>query len=253
MVAIVTGAGSGIGEATAERFAQEGARVVVNDVDPDAAERVAASIGEAAKPVTGDVAQESTAEALVAAALDHGDGARIDVHVNNAAVHFIRDITETSSDEWDRVVAINLKSMFLCSKHVIPVMVEQQGGSIISLASISAFVGQEMEAQGTYLYNVTKAGARQLATSLATRYGADGVRVNSVSPGATRTNQIKHEDPGRSAEAEEAIWSGGARATPLGRVADPSEIVAAILFLASDEASFVTGTSVIVDGGFLAR
>ncbi len=250
--AIITGAGSGIGAATAERFAAEGARLVLNDLNAADLTRTLTTIGGSGhERVGGDVSQEATAERLVATACKQFGG--IDVLVNNAGIHFIRDITETSSEDWDGVMAVNLKSMFLCSKHAIPEMVKQGSGSIVNLASISSFVGQEMEGQSTYLYNVTKAGAQQLAVSLATRYAADGVRVNAVCPGATRTGQIRHENPNRSGEAEAAIWEGAGGVTPLGRVAKPSEIAAAILFLASDESSFVTGSSLVVDGGYLAR
>ncbi len=250
-VAIVTGAGSGIGAATAQRFAAEGARLVVNDVNEADLEQTLAGLGSGHESVVGDVSEESTAEQLAETA--RSAFGRIDVLVNNAGVHFIRDLVETTSEDWDRVMGINLKSMFLCAKHVIPTMQEQQSGSIINLASISAYIGQEMEGHSTYLYNVTKAGAKQLAISLATRYAGDGIRVNAVSPGATRTEQIRHESAERSQQAEDAIWTGAGKATPLGRVGQPSEIAAAILFLASDESSFVTGSSLVVDGGYLAR
>jgi NAD(P)-dependent dehydrogenase (short-subunit alcohol dehydrogenase family) len=251
-VAIITGAGNGIGSATAARFASEGARLVLNDLQETDLERTMAGLeGTDHEGVVGDVSQESTAERLAQAARERFG--RIDVLVNNAGVHFIRDILDTTSDDWDRVVGINLKSMFFCCKHVLPTMLEQRKGSIVNLASISAFIGQEMEGQSTFLYNVTKAGARQLATSLATRYARDGIRANAVCPGATRTEQIRHENPERSRESEEMIWTGAGKATPVKRVADPAEIASAILYLASDESSFVTGTSLIVDGGYLAR
>lgn len=250
-VAVITGAGSGIGAATAQRFAAEGARLVVNDINEADLERTLAGLDGKRESVVGDVSEDSTAEQLAETARDAFG--QIDVLVNNAGVHFIRDILETTSEDWDRVMGINLKSMFLCAKYVIPTMLEQQSGSIINLASISAYVGQEMEGQSTHLYNVTKAGAQQLAISLATRYAGDGIRVNAVCPGATRTEQIRHESAERSREAEDAIWTGAGGATPLGRVGQPSEIAAAILFLASDESSFVTGSSLVVDGGYLAR
>lgn len=249
--AVITGAGSGIGKATAQRFAAEGARLVVNDLDEADLEKTITDLGGAHEAVAGDVSEESTAEQLADTAKNAFG--RIDVLVNNAGVHFIRDILETTSEDWDRVTGVNLKSMFLCAKHVIPTMLEQQSGSIINLSSISAYIGQEMEGNSTYLYNVTKAGAKQLATSLATRYARDGIRVNAVCPGATKTEQIRHESEERSLEAEDAIWTGAGKATPLRRVGNPAEIAAAILFLASDESSFMTGSSLIIDGGYLAR
>ena len=153
-------------------------------------------------------------------------------------------------------MATNVRSMFLCCKHVIPTMLEQGSGSIVNLASISAYIGQETEEGGPsfFAYSVTKAAARQLATGLATRYAKNGIRVNAVAPGATRTRQVRHFLPDLSPEAEDAIWeNAGAQGTPMGRVGRPAEIAAAIAFLASDEASFITGTTLAVDGGYLAR
>ena len=144
---------------------------------------------------------------------------------------------------------INLKSMFLCCKHVIPQMLKQKSGAIVNLASISSFVGQEMEGASTFAYNITKAGALQLTKSLASRYAADGVRVNCVCPGNVETNILKRATPEETAE----FWRQAARLEPMGRNAQPNEIANAILFLASDEASFVTGCPLVVDGGYLTR
>ncbi len=251
-VIIVTGAASGIGEATAMRLASEGAHLVINDINGQDLRMTGEMLkGSGHLQLEGDVSQESTAKALAQAAEE--TFGRIDGLVNNAGIHYIHDINEITSDDFDRVVGINLRSMFLCAKHVIPAMLRQRQGSIVNLASISSYVGQEMEGKSTVLYNITKAGALQMARSLATRYAADGIRVNAVSPGATHTNQIIHENPNRGAELEAQIWMGAASATPLGRVAVPSEIAACIAFLLSDEASFVTGTALIADGGYLAR
>jgi meso-butanediol dehydrogenase/(S,S)-butanediol dehydrogenase/diacetyl reductase len=253
-VAIITGAGSGIGHATARRFADEGARLVLNDVNEDYLRELTGSLADAHRVVVGDVAMEETAVRLAETARDAFG--RADVLVNNVGDLFIGEITETSVEDWDRLMATNLRSMFLCCKHVIPIMVEQGSGSIVNLASISAFVGQETEEGGPsfFAYSVTKAGARQLATNLATRYAKNGIRVNAVAPGATRTGQVRHFMPDLTQEAEDAIWeNAGAQGTPLGRVGRPEEIAAAIAFLASDEASFITGATLVADGGYLAR
>ena len=253
-VAIVTGAGSGIGRATARRLSDEGARVVLNDIDEGYLAALTEALPTEHRTVLGDVSQEDTAAQLAATARDAFG--RIDVLVNNVGDLFIADITETSVEDWDRLMATNLRSMFLCCKHVIPTMLDQRSGSIVNLASISAFVGQETEERGPsfFAYSVTKAGARQLATNLATRYAKDGIRVNAVAPGATRTKQVRHFMPDLSQEDEDAIWeNAGAQATPLGRVGRPEEIAAVIAFLASDEASFVTGATIVADGGYLAR
>jgi NAD(P)-dependent dehydrogenase (short-subunit alcohol dehydrogenase family) len=253
-VAIVTGAGSGIGQATARRLSDEGARLVLNDIDEGYLAAVTDGLATEHRTVLGDVSQEDTAVRLVSTARDAFG--RIDVLVNNVGDLFIADITETSVEDWDRLMATNLRSMFLCCKHVIPTMLEQRSGSIVNLASISAFIGQETEEGGPsfFAYSVTKAGARQLAANLATRYAKDGIRVNAVAPGATRTKQVRHFMPDLSQEDEDAIWeNAGAQGTPMGRVGRPEEIAAVIAFLASDESSFVTGATIVADGGYLAR
>jgi NAD(P)-dependent dehydrogenase (short-subunit alcohol dehydrogenase family) len=247
-VAIVTGAASGIGRSTALLFAREGARLVLNDIDAQGLEALTRQMeNERARAVAGNVADESTARQLADESISAFG--RIDILVNNAGVHFVKDITEMTVEEWDRLMDINLKSMFLCCKHVIPHMLKQNKGSIVNLASISSFIGQEMNGASTFAYNVTKAGALQLTKSLATRYAADGIRVNCVCPGNVETNILKRATPAEVAE----FWREASRSEPIGRNAQAAEIANAILFLASDESSFVTGAPLIVDGGYLAR
>jgi NAD(P)-dependent dehydrogenase (short-subunit alcohol dehydrogenase family) len=247
-VAVVTGAGSGIGRATARLFAREGARLVLNDVDQPGLEKVLAEVSkEKSRGVAGDVAQEETARRLAQEAV--AAFGRVDVLVNNAGIHFIKDITDMTVAEWDRLMDINLKSMFLCCKHVIPHMLKQKKGAIVNLASISSFIGQEMEGASTFAYNITKAGALQLTKSLATRYAAEGIRVNCVCPGGIETNILKRATPDEVAE----VWRMAAPSHPMGRNGQPEEVAQAILFLASDEASFITGCPLLVDGGYLSR
>jgi NAD(P)-dependent dehydrogenase (short-subunit alcohol dehydrogenase family) len=247
-VAIVTGAGSGIGRATSALFAHEGALLMLNDIDGQSLDKVSAQIAkDKSRMVVGDIAKEETARRLAEETMSAFG--RIDVLVNNAGIHFLKDVTEMSVDEWDRLMDINLKSMFLCCKHVIPHMLKRKKGSIVNLASISSFVGQEMDGASTFAYNITKAGALQLTKSLASRYAADGIRINCVCPGNVETNILKRD----SAEKVAAFWRQAARFEPIGRNAQPEEIANAILFLASDEASFVTGCPLLVDGGYLAR
>src|SRR6266481_9970427 len=247
-VAIVTGAGSGIGRATSAIFAREGALLVLNDMDRQGLDKVSAQIGkDKSRAVVGDISKEETGRRLAEEAMSaYG---RIDVLVNNAGIHFLKDVTDMSVEEWDRLMDINLKSMFLCCKHVIPHMLQQHQGSIVNLASISSFVGQEMNGASTFAYNITKAGALQLTKSLATRYATDGIRVNCVCPGNVETNILKRATPAEVAE----FWRDASRSEPIGRNAQPAEIANAILFLASDESSFVTGSPLIIDGGYLAR
>ena len=247
-VAIVTGAASGIGRSTALLFAHEGARLVLNDIDAQGLEALMRQMAsQRARAVAGNVADESTARQLADESISAFG--RIDILINNAGVHFVKDITEMTVEEWDRLMDINLKSMFLCCKHVIPHMLKQNKGSIVNLASISSFIGQEMNGASTFAYNVTKAGALQLTKSLATRYAADGIRVNCVCPGNVETNILKRATPDEVA----AFWREASRSEPIGRNAQAAEIANAILFLASDESSFVTGAPLIVDGGYLAR
>ena len=247
-VAIVTGAASGIGRSTAILFAREGALLMLNDIDAQGLEVLMLQMTrERARTVAGNVADEGIARNLAQESISAFG--RVDILVNNAGVHFVKDITETTVEEWDRLMDINLKSMFLCCKHVIPHMLKQNKGTIVNLASISSFIGQEMNGASTFAYNVTKAGALQLTKSLATRYASDGIRVNCVCPGNVETNILKRATPAEVAE----FWRQASRSEPIGRNAQPAEIANAILFLASDESSFVTGAPLIVDGGYLAR
>ncbi|MBI3800183.1 MAG: glucose 1-dehydrogenase [Deltaproteobacteria bacterium] len=247
-VAIVTGAASGIGRATARLFAREGARLVLSDLDQPGLDKVLAEVGsEKGRGVVGDISKEETARRLAQEAV--AAFGRIDVLINDAGIHFLKDITDMTEDEWDRLMNINLKSMFLCCKHVIPHMLRQKKGAIVNLASISSFVGQEMDGASTFAYNITKAGALQLTKSLATRYAADGIRVNCVCPGGIETNILKRATSEEVAE----FWRMSASGHPMGRNGQPEEIAQAILFLASDDASFVTGCPLLVDGGYLSR
>lgn len=253
--AIVTGAGSGIGRATANRLAEGGAHLILNDVNAAAVNQVAEQLSEAhgvrAVAVPGDVALEETARNIAAAA--ESRFGHIDILVNAAGIHHLGDIDEVSLEIWNGVIATNLTSMFLLARAVIPHMVRQQSGAVVNLGSVSSFVGQEMGGKSSFLYNVTKAGVKQLTTSLATRYAADGIRVNCVCPGAVHTRMAISEEQDANEEVRNAILTAMAAGHPMARVADPDEIATVIAFLASDEASFITGTAVPVDGGYLAR
>ena len=246
-VAVITGAGSGIGRATAECFAGEGARLVLNDARADRLQAVLDSVE--AHGVDGDIADETTAVALIGKAIAlYG---RIDILVNNAGIMMVKDITDLSVAEWDRMMAVNLKSMFLCCKHAIPHMLERASGAIVNLASTAAFTGQERDGVSTVAYSVSKAGVLQLIRALATRYARQGIRVNSVCPGPIETDIFQAD----SAEATAKLWRDIERSPKhlMGRAGQATEVARAILFLASDDASFTTGSPLFVDGGYLAQ
>jgi meso-butanediol dehydrogenase / (S,S)-butanediol dehydrogenase / diacetyl reductase len=252
-VAAITGAGSGIGKATATVFAREGAKLVLCDTRGDYLDQLVSSLdGGPHRTVIGDISLEPTAVAIAKAA-DQDFGA-LDVLVANVGLMFFKDITEVTVEEFDRLMAVNVRGMVLACKHALPLMLRSKAGSVVIVSSGSAFRGQEFDGISTFAYNMTKAAVRQLAISLATRYATDGIRVNAIAPGVTRTNQLRHFLPSLSAEQEETMFKAAATATtPMGRYGTPDEIARAILFLAGDDASFVTGTTLAVDGGLLAR
>jgi NAD(P)-dependent dehydrogenase (short-subunit alcohol dehydrogenase family) len=240
--AIVTGAGSGIGRATAIRLAAEGAAVVVGDVDVEGGEWTAAEIVEAggrAVFVRADVTREEDHTALVTAAVDGLGG--LDLAVNNAGVlgHFQPAVT-TPVDEFDRVLAINLRGVFLGMRAQIPVMRGARGGAVVNVASAAALQAQPMAAA----YTASKHGVLWLTRGFALDHAATGIRVNAVLPGGVRTNIASHLH---------LPPSEGPDPHPLGRSAEPEELAAAICWLLSDEASFAVGTAMVVDGGLTLR
>jgi NAD(P)-dependent dehydrogenase (short-subunit alcohol dehydrogenase family) len=231
-VAIITGAAHGMGESEATLFAREGASVIVADVDPDG-QKVAAGIAAAggkARFVKLDVASEADWEAAIQATV--AAYGRLDVLVNNAGISGTHDPDTHSTAAWDRLMSINAKGVFLGMKHAVPVMRQGGGGSIVNISSISGFVGQDKIHMGS------KAAAVQ--------YGRDGIRVNSVHPGflpPMRTSKASADPAWRKPLLE---------AVPLRREGRVEEVAHAVLFLASDEASYISGTELVVDGGFLA-
>jgi NAD(P)-dependent dehydrogenase (short-subunit alcohol dehydrogenase family) len=242
-VAIVTGAAHGMGESEAVLLAREGASVIVADVDPDGrkvADRIAGTGGRA-RFVKLDVASEAEwEEAVKATVAAYG---RLDVLVNNAGISGTHDPDTLSTAAWDRLMSINAKGVFLGMKHAVPLMRQGGGGSIVNISSISGFVGQDKIHMG---YNASKGAVRIMTKTAAVQYGPDGIRVNSVHPGflpPMRTSK---------ASADPAWRKPLLDAVPLRREGRVEEVAYAVLFLASDEASYITGTELVVDGGFLA-
>ena len=250
-VALVTGAGSGIGRATSELFAREGATVVVSDLCRRTAEETAGSIGQAgvdAIVVTGDVSVSAEAERMVSAATE-GYG-RLDVLVNSAGVSARNALPEGASPEqvWDRVMDVNLKGTYLVSWFAVPAMERSGGGSIINLSSIIGLVGYpEGMGGGFNPYAPSKGGVLQFTRNLAIDSASKNIRVNCICPGYVETNLTRSltEDDDRRRELESRH--------PMGRLGRPEEIAFAALYLASNESAYVTGTPLVVDGGYTAQ
>ena len=232
--ALVTGGGSGIGRAICRRFASDGASVVVADLVGERAEEVAAEVG--GRAVQADV---TAAADVVRMAAEAG---RADVLVNNAGGGMADDLLEIDEDEWDADVELNLKSAYLCSKAVLPGMIERGSGVIVNIVSVNglAFFANEP-------YSAAKAGLISLTRSMATRYGRHGVRAVAIAPGTIRTPIWQER-----VDKEPAIFERLVRWYPLRRVGEPDDVAAAAAFLASDDAGWITGEVLRVDGGLLS-
>ncbi len=243
-IAIITGGGSGIGRASAELFAREGARVVVADFNEKAAQETAAAIRQAggeAISVQVDVSDSAQVQRLVDTTLQTYGG--IDILVNNAGILLFGTALDTSQQDWERVIAINLTGTFLVSKAVLPHMIARGGGSIVNLTSST---GAHDAAANTVAYVTSKGGVALLTRAMAIDHAKHNVRVNAVAPGPTDTPML------RDAMSPEQL-AAFAATFPMGRLGRPEELARAILFLASDEASFVTGAILAVDGGQTAQ
>jgi NAD(P)-dependent dehydrogenase (short-subunit alcohol dehydrogenase family) len=248
-VVVISGGTSGIGLAAAEQFARQGAAVMVAGRSADKGEAAVSSLLRHARHaayVRTDVCDEAQVENLVAETL--GTFGRLDVLVNSAGIIRRTLLTELEQAEWDTILDINLRGVYLVCKHALQPMLEQGHGSVVNVAS---YLGAHGARETTPAYNAAKAGVVALTRSLALQVGPQGIRVNAVCPGFVVTPLNEHiirDAPDPAAKEREM-----ARPYPLGRLGRPQDVAAAILFLASDEASWITGASLLVDGGLTAR
>ena len=243
-VALVTGGATGIGAAVVRRFVKEGARVAITDVRDEEGNALAKSLGGMAGGVHFahlDVANESQWQGVVAEVLEKFGA--LHILVNNAGIYRRARLEEISSQQWDQMMAVNAKGVFLGMKAVVDAMERSNGGAIVNLSSVAGLIGSQLSTD----YNASKGAVRMLTKSVALQYARRGIRCNSVHPAPIATPM-----------GDEAMLSGEARARrlddiPMGRVGTPDEVANAILFLASDEASYMTGSELVVDGGLTAK
>lgn len=247
-VAIITGAGAGIGRATALFFAKEGAEVVVADCDPEKGAKSVRLIkenGGVAIFVQVDVSKAANVKNMVKTTVEtYG---KLDILINNAGIYAQANVVEVAEEEWDRILDVNLKGVFLCSKYSIPEMIKGGGGSIVNIGSEAGIVGIKNQAA----YNVSKSGVIALTKSMAIDFAAHNIRVNCVCPGTTETPLVeaaleRAPDPAAARRAVEEV-------RPANRLGRPEEIAAGILYLASDESPYATGSILSIDGGYTAQ
>lgn len=245
-VILITGIGSGIGRAAALLFAQEGARIVGADIDQEKGVEVIETISQTGRKaifVKADVSEESEVKKLVEKALAFG---KIDVLFNNAGVEVVKNLKDTTEEEWDRSINVNLKSVFLCCKHTIPEMIKNGGGVIINNASVAGLVGSFSSA-----YSASKGGVIAITKALAVELATYNIRVNCICLGAIETSMLRRvlEKQGNA----ELVRNERTKSYPMGRFGTPEEAAQVALFLACDESTFMTGSIVVVDGGFTSH
>ena len=247
-VAVITGGGSGIGQAISKLFGQQGAHVEVLDVDGRAAGDTAAAIVSGGGSAAGAACDVSDAAAVTSAFEQVVARARrLDILINNAGIAHVGNIERTSEDDLDRLYRVNVKGVFLCTRAAVPVMVRQGGGVILNMASIVSFIG----VADRFAYSMTKGAVLTMTKSVAIDYVKQGVRCNCICPARIHTpfvdGFVKKNYPGR----EEAVLQELAEYQPMGRMGTPEEVAYLALYLCSDEASFVTGQAYPLDGGVL--
>lgn len=238
-VAIVTGGASGIGEFTVREMLKQGAKVVIADFNDAGGQKLADELGEHVSFIHVDVSNEEQVEAMVKHAVD--TFGKVDILFSNAGIGSIGSTHELTLEEWNKTISINLSGVFLCAKYALKEMVKQGSGSIVNCASILGHVGQAATAS----YTAAKGGVVNMTRALALEYASQGIRVNAVCPGYIKTPLLDQLDD----EMMQHLVS----LHPLGRLGESHEVANAVVFLASDEASFVTGANLLVDGGYTAQ
>ncbi|MER5219853.1 SDR family NAD(P)-dependent oxidoreductase [Streptomyces flaveus] len=241
-VALVTGAGRGIGEAIAGRLAAQGAAVAVCDLDPQAADKVAAQLAERYAVRATGVGADISDGAAVRAAVERvsTELGPVDVLVNNAAIDVLGRFVDSREEDWDRIIAVNLRGTITMTRAVLDSMIERESGRIIHIASDAGRVGSS----GEVVYSATKGGVIAFGKALAREVARHGITVNSLCPGPTETALL-----GQVAEYSQKMYEATARAIPLRRIAQPADIAGAVAFLASDDAAYMTGQTLSVSGG----
>jgi NAD(P)-dependent dehydrogenase (short-subunit alcohol dehydrogenase family) len=247
-VAVITGAGSGIGQAMALLFAREGARILAADVNGSAAEETAAKVvaeGGTCQAMVVDVTEPDQVRGMIERAHEHYG--RIDILCNNAGIGSTTDVIDCEPDEWDRVMTVNVRSVYLGCKYALPRMIAQGGGVIVNTASVAGMVGIVKRAS----YSASKGAVISLTRQVAMDFVEQGIRVNCLCPGTVDSPWVGRlldlaDDPVAARQALVARQ-------PMGRLGTPEEVAAAALYLASDDAAFITGTGLVIDGGLTAR
>ena len=251
-IALVTGAGSGIGKEIALLYAQQGAQVTVADIQEDAAAAVVAEISERnglARSLPLNIADEGQVRvAMQGVGEQYG---RLDILVNNAGVSHVGNVLETSAEDWDRVMAVNARGVFLCSKYAVAQMLQQNpaGGILVNIASVAGMIAVDRR----FPYGASKGAVISMTRSIAIDFANQGIRANAICPGTVHTPFVEGFLERNFAENKDEVRQQLHARQPIGRMGRPEEIAAAALYLASDEAALITGSTLVIDGGWTAR
>jgi NAD(P)-dependent dehydrogenase (short-subunit alcohol dehydrogenase family) len=241
-IAVITGGGSGIGEAISKRFSSEGAEVIILDVDEESAKKVADSIN--GKCFQCDISDSNSVETVFKQIAE--EGSQPDILVNNAGIAHIGNATNTDPDDFDRIMSVNVRGPYLCIRSIIPSMIKKGGGSILNLASVASNLG----IPDRFAYSTSKGAVYTMTLSVARDFIEKGIRCNCLCPARVHTpfvdNYLKENYPGK----EKEMFTQLEASQPIGRMAKPSEIASLATYICSDEASFVTGSAFDIDGGF---